>query len=82
MARGEAVNVRQAYRDGGVGRTHAEVISYAAALADLEDAKRTARWRQQMRRAGLDPDTGGELEQPQPPEIVVEIGAGEDLEAG
>jgi hypothetical protein len=73
--RGELVDVRAAYRQGGVGRTHAEVISYASALGDLEDAQRNARRRQALRRAGVDPDSGDELDVPQPPGIHAEMAA-------
>jgi hypothetical protein len=81
--RGELIDVRAAYRQGGVGRTHAEVVSYASALGDLEDAKRNARRRQQLRAAGVDPDSGDDLEVPQPPGIHAEVaarvmGSGED----
>jgi hypothetical protein len=73
--RGELVDVRAAYRQGGVGRTHAEVVSYASALGDLEDAQRAARRRQALRRAGVDPDSGDEFDVPTPPTIHAEIAA-------
>lgn len=73
--RGEVVSIRGAYRDGGVGRTPGEAISYASAVADLEDAKQTARWRQALRKAGIDPDSGADLEVLQPPEMATEVAA-------
>jgi hypothetical protein len=37
--RGELVDIRQAYRSGGVGRTVSEARAYFAAQQDLEDAR-------------------------------------------
>jgi hypothetical protein len=73
--RGELVDVRAAYRQCGVGRTHAEVVSYASALMDVEDAQRNARRRAALRRAGIDPDSGDELDVPTPPSIHAEVAA-------
>jgi hypothetical protein len=42
---------------------------------DLEDPQRVARQRQQLRRAGLDLDSGEPIELPQPPEFAVEVAA-------
>jgi hypothetical protein len=42
IARGEAVDVRRAYRDGGIGRTPREAIEYASAVADVDDMKMEA----------------------------------------
>lgn len=40
--RGEIVDMRRAMRDGGVGRTPAEVIEFASAQMDVEDERRAA----------------------------------------
>jgi hypothetical protein len=37
--RGEIFDVRQAYRDGGVGRTRAETVAWASAQSDWQDAR-------------------------------------------
>jgi hypothetical protein len=42
LDRGELVDMRQAMRDGGVGRTPREAIEYASAQMDMEDARRAA----------------------------------------
>ena len=42
LDRGELVDMRRAMRDGGVGRTPAEVIEHASAQMDMEDARRAA----------------------------------------
>jgi hypothetical protein len=41
--RGEDVDVRRAYADGGVGRTPREAIEYASALGDVDDMREAAR---------------------------------------
>jgi hypothetical protein len=43
--RGELVDMRQAMRDGGVGRTPQEAIEYASAQMDLADARQEAEQR-------------------------------------
>jgi len=74
--RGELVDVRAAYRQGGVGRTHAEVLSYVSAVQDVEDATRNARRRAALRAAGVDPDSGDALDPgPTPPAIQAEVAA-------
>ena len=37
--RGELVDVRRAYRDGGIGRTRAEIVAWASAQSDWADAR-------------------------------------------
>jgi hypothetical protein len=46
--RGEVVDMRQALRDGGVGRTKAEAVEYFSACADLDDARQAGAWRKRM----------------------------------
>jgi hypothetical protein len=41
--RGELIDVRRAYADGGIGRTVSEVVDYASAMADIEDAREVHR---------------------------------------
>jgi hypothetical protein len=43
--RGELVDMRQAMRDGGVGRTVQEVIEHASVMMDVEDARQEAEQR-------------------------------------
>jgi hypothetical protein len=43
--RGELVDMRQAMRDGGVGRTPQEAIEYASAQMDFQDARQEAEQR-------------------------------------
>jgi len=38
LERGEVVDIREAIRNGGVGRTRAEIVAYASAQMDREDA--------------------------------------------
>jgi hypothetical protein len=45
LDRGELVDMRQAMRDGGVGRTPREAIEFASAQMDLEDARQEAEQR-------------------------------------
>jgi hypothetical protein len=45
LERGELVDMKQAMRDGGVGRTPAEVIAYASRMMDIEDARLAAEQR-------------------------------------
>jgi hypothetical protein len=47
--RGEVVSVREAYRNGGVAHSHADVIAYAGAAMDREDAQLEAEARRRAR---------------------------------
>lgn len=47
--RGEVVDVQKAYRQGGVGRTHQEIIAHASAVQDYEDVRQRA----EMERQGV-----------------------------
>jgi hypothetical protein len=48
LDRGEAVDLPQALRDGGVGRTPAEAVEYASAMMDVEDARLAAKVRKEF----------------------------------
>lgn len=41
--RGDDVDLRRVWADGGIGRTHAEVLAEASARMDLEDAREARR---------------------------------------
>lgn len=47
LDRGEPVDLQRAWRDGGVGRTHAEVLADASARMDLDDRREAARRRRE-----------------------------------
>ncbi|WP_270888626.1 hypothetical protein [Pedococcus sp. 5OH_020] len=51
LDRGEHVDLRQAWADGGVGRTHAEVLAEASARMDLDDRRQA--WRRAKEGAAL-----------------------------
>lgn len=53
LERGELVDIREAYRNGGVGRTPAEAIAYHSALADIEDAKLARRAQREIDQVGV-----------------------------
>lgn len=53
LDRGEVVNMREAYRDGGVGRTRGEFLSYVSAQQDIEDAKLRRRTAREVEQHGL-----------------------------
>jgi hypothetical protein len=52
--RGEVVSVRQAYADGGVGRTPREVIEYMSAAADVDDQRLEAQRRAAVAKLNLE----------------------------
>jgi hypothetical protein len=67
--RGEIFNVRQAYRDGGVGRTRAETVAYASSRMDWEDARQAglqAKWVQDKCNAEWYGDTSADMSAPTP----------------
>jgi hypothetical protein len=59
----------------GVSMSHAERLAYVSATMDLEDAQENARRRAALRRAGIDPDSGDDLDVPGPPDLHYEIAA-------
>ena len=59
----------------GVGMSHAERLAYTSAVIDLEDAQERSRRRAALRRAGIDPDSGDDLDVPGPPDLHYEIAA-------
>ena len=59
----------------GVGMSHAERLAYVSATMDLEDAQERSRRRAALRRAGIDPDSGDEIDVPGPPDLHYEIAA-------
>jgi hypothetical protein len=73
LAQQAGIPLVQARRE--VGHTPREFIELASARADLEDAQRNARRRQALRQAGIDSDSGDELDVPQPPAIHAEVAA-------
>jgi hypothetical protein len=73
LARERGIPLAEARRQAG--HTKAEFLQLASAQMDLEDAQRNARYRQQLRHAGIDPDTCAELELPQPSEVAVQVAA-------
>jgi hypothetical protein len=70
LAAEQGIPLREALRE--VGHTVPEFLALASARMDLEDAQRRDRQRQALRRAGVDPDTGGDLEQLHPSDIAIE----------
>ena len=48
LDRGEMVDMREALRNGGDGRTHRQIVEHMSAMADLEDAGRDARLRKEF----------------------------------
>jgi hypothetical protein len=69
LAAEAGIPLREALRS--VGHTKSEFVELISAKQDLEDAQRAARARQQLRHAGIDPDSGEPLEVPQPSELSV-----------
>lgn len=52
LERGEAVDIRQSWANGGVGRTRAEMISYVSAVQDVEDMRRQRAAQREIARIG------------------------------
>lgn len=73
LAAEAGIPLREALRS--VGHTKSEFVAIISAKQDVEDAQRAARARQQLRHAGIDPDSGEPVEVPQPPEREVETAA-------
>ena len=73
IAREEGLPLGEARRR--VGHEKHEFVALCSARADLEDAQRNARRRQALRQAGIDPDSGDELDMPAPPAREVETAA-------
>lgn len=68
--RGELVDMRQALRDGGVGRTRQEAIAWMSAQADLGDARMAGLARRVERR--LNEQCYGDMTAPSPAEVAEE----------
>lgn len=70
--RGEAVDVLQAIRAGGIGRTRVEAITQASAQADAEDARQVAAERAAFRRwqAQQSASTSADLSAPTATEVA------------
>ena len=73
LAAEAGIPLREARRS--VGHTKSEFVALISARQDLEDAQRVARARQQLRHAGIDPDSGEPVEVPQPSELAVQAAA-------
>lgn len=52
LDRGELVDIREALRSGGVGRTRAELLAYVSAQQDIEDATARGRARKTIEALG------------------------------
>lgn len=52
LDRGEVVNIREAWSNGGIGRTKAETLSYISAVQDREDAKLARRAAKEIEKFG------------------------------
>src|SRR2546421_9104 len=77
----EVLPLREALRE--VGHARAEFVALRSAMQDLEDAQRDARRRQALRHAGVDPDSGAELDVPKPKVSTFAIErAADDAQAG
>jgi hypothetical protein len=59
----------------GVGMSHGDRLAYVSAAMDLEDAQERSRRRAALRRAWVDPDSGDDLDVPEPPALHYEIAA-------
>ena len=68
--RGELVDMQQALRDGGVGRTRQEAIAWMSAQADLGDARMAGLARRVERR--LNEQCYGDMTAPSPAEVAEE----------
>lgn len=53
LDRGEAVDIRQAWADGGVGRTKGEALAFYSAQQDVEDARLRRRAAREVEQRGL-----------------------------
>lgn len=51
--RGEVVNMREAFQNGGVGRTKAEALAHYSAVQDIEDAKLRRRAQREIEAVGI-----------------------------
>jgi hypothetical protein len=72
IERGEAVDVRRAYADGGVGHEPREFIEYASAVQDVEDARRAAEAAVAFRKYGEQfyGDVSADVSAPTPAEVA------------
>jgi hypothetical protein len=70
QARGEAVSLLEAARNGGVGRTRAEAVAYYSALGDVQEQREAALQRKAQQRILQELDEGAQLPGDRTPEQV------------
>jgi hypothetical protein len=71
--RGELFDMREAMRNGGVGRTKAEALAYYSAQSDWEDARQAglmAKYVQDKCNADWYADTSADMSAPSPAELA------------